>query len=334
MAETNHLIARGDVAALVPEDVSSEVWELAIQQSFALSALPRIQMASNQQRIPVLSALPTAYWVDGDTGLKQTTAQAWSNKYIDIAELAVIVPIPEAVLDDTTFDIWAEVQPRLVEAIGHKVDEALLLGMDKPAILPDGLKQKAIEAGNHVTRGSVNEGGQEVAGDGNGDGDLADDFNYLMSLVEEDGYEVAQFLLDPRYQSRFRGLRDANGQLIYVPGVPNVSPSTVYGVPAEFGLRGRWQLQEGAGQVEGFAGDTSSIVVGIRQDINYKLLEEATIHNPDGTPAFNLAQQDMVALRATFRVGWQYRDLPTPEKPEWDDNQRFPWAVITDSDPA
>lgn len=331
MAQTNHLIARGDVAALVPEEVSNEIWELAPQESFALTRLPSVRMSANQQRIPVLSGLPTAYWVDGDTGLKQTTAQAWSNKFIDIAELAVIVPIPEAVLDDAGFDIWGEVRPRLAEAIGHKIDEALFLGLDRPAILPEGLKQLAIAAGNQVTRGSVDEGGQTTS---SGTGDLADDFNYLFGLVEDDGYEVTDLLLDPRYRSRFRGLRDSNGQLIYVPGVPNVSPSTVYGVPTEFGMRGRWGLQSGAGKVEGFAGDTSSVVVGVRQDINYKLLTEATIHNADGTPAFNLAQQDMVALRATFRVGWQHRDLPTPEKPEWDDSTRFPWAVITDTDPA
>lgn len=328
MPQTNHLIARGDVAALVPEEVSTEVWKLAVQESFALSRLPTVRMSSNQQRIPVLSALPTAYWVDGDTGLKQTTSQGWDNKFIDIAELAVIVPIPEAVLDDTTFNIWAEVQPRLVEAIGHKVDEALFLGMDRPAILPEGLKQLAVAAGNYVERGSVDKGGQTT---NSGDGDLGDDLNYMFALVEEDGYEVTDLMFDPRYRSRFRGLRDTQGQLIYVPGIPEQSPSTVYGVPIEFGMRGRWNLSGNADpKVSGFAGDTSSIVVGIRQDITYKLLSEATIHNGDGTVAFNLAQQDMVALRATFRVGWQYRDLVTPEKPDWDDTTRFPWSVITE----
>lgn len=327
MANTNSLIARGDVAALVPEEVSQQVWELAVQQSVSLTRFPQIRMTSTQQRIPVLSALPTAYWVDGDTGLKQTTSQAWDNKFIDIAELAVIVPIPENVLDDTNFDIWGEVQPRLVEAIGHKVDDALLFGIDKPTILPSGLKQAAISAGNTVERGSTASGGQE---DGT-DGDLADDMNRLLATVEDHGYEVTDLFMNPRYRSRFRGLRDANGQLIYVPGVPNSSPDTVYGVQTEFGAARRsWRNQPDSPEVGGFAGDNSSVVVGVRQDITYKLLDQATIHNSDGSVAYNLAQQDMVALRATFRVGWQYRDLPTPEKPEWDDDTRFPWAVITE----
>lgn len=341
---TNNLIARGDVAALVPEDVSNEVWELAVEQSAALSLFPQIRMASTQQRIPVLSALPTAYWVDGDTGLKQTTAQAWSNKYIDVAELAVIVPIPEAVLDDTPFNIWGEVQPRLVEAIGRKVDEAVFFGLDKPAIFPPSLREGAVEAGNSVERGSVAPGGQDLGAGG----DLADDFNFLMRLLEDDGYDAENFLLSRRYRSRLRGLRDANGQLIYVPGVPDSSPDTIYGLPTSYGaLRATWGADRvtttdpttGAVTIttpatEGFVFPSDSVVMGIRQDITYKMLTEATIHNTDGTVAFNLAQQDMVALRATFRCGFQVRDVPTPESPEFqadgDPKTRYPAAIITE----
>lgn len=47
----------------------------------------------------------------------------------------------------------------------------------------------------------------------------------------------------------------------------------------------------------------AQIVYSIREDIIYKVLTEATIQNPDGTIAYNLAQQDMVALRCVMRLG-------------------------------
>jgi hypothetical protein len=48
----------------------------------------------------VLSALPVAYWVNGDTGLKQTTDAAWAGLMLEAEEIATILPVPEAVVDD------------------------------------------------------------------------------------------------------------------------------------------------------------------------------------------------------------------------------------------
>ena len=80
----NSVIDRTDTAPLIPEEVQREILQSVPEASFALSTFRRAPMMSRaQQRMPVLSTFPTAYWVNGDTGLKQTAEQAWSNKYLD-----------------------------------------------------------------------------------------------------------------------------------------------------------------------------------------------------------------------------------------------------------
>ena len=90
-------------------------------------------MSRAQKRMPVMSALATAGFVAGDTGLKQTSEVNWANSYIDAEEVGVIVPIPESVLDDADYDLWSEVQPEMVKAISNAITSAVLFGSNIPA---------------------------------------------------------------------------------------------------------------------------------------------------------------------------------------------------------
>ena len=92
----NSVISRSDAAALIPEEVSDAILNDVAASNPLLSMARRLpNMNRAQQRMPVMSALATAYFVNGDTGLKQTSEVNWANKYIDAEELAVIVPIPK-----------------------------------------------------------------------------------------------------------------------------------------------------------------------------------------------------------------------------------------------
>jgi hypothetical protein len=82
----NNLTSRTDAAALIPEEVSNVMLGKATEQSAVLQLFRRIPVGRAQVRFPVLSALPVAYWVNGDTGLKQTTEINWANKFLNIEE--------------------------------------------------------------------------------------------------------------------------------------------------------------------------------------------------------------------------------------------------------
>jgi HK97 family phage major capsid protein len=305
----NNVISRSDVAALIPEDVANEVIENLADQSASLNLFRSVTMSTNQQRMPVLAALPTAYFVNGDTGLKQTTEQAWANKYLFAEEIAAIVPIPEAVLDDTTFDVWGEVRPRLEEAVGRTLDAAIFFGTNKPASWPTHLVQSAIDAGNSYTRGTSTAA----------QGGIAEDVNQLMGLVEADGYDVNGFATRRTYRSRLRGARDTTGQKLMDMGTNEIEGATV-----RYAMPGMWPT--GSGAAEFVAGDWSQGIIATRQDLTYKILDQAVIQDNTGAIVYNLAQQDMVALRVVARFAWQ---VPNPINYEQlTETNRYPFAVL------
>lgn len=141
--------------AIIRQQIVDTIFQDAPKQSIFMGLAKKLpNMTSNQTRLRVLDLLPTAYWVNGDTGMKQTTRQAWDNVYLDAAELAVIVPIPEAVLSDAEFDIFGQVTPRVNEAIGQRVDAAIIFGENRPAEWRNDIITAARQAGNNVVVGS------------------------------------------------------------------------------------------------------------------------------------------------------------------------------------
>ena len=117
------IIDRTGAASLIPEENAREIIQGVVTQSAVLQRGRKLpNMSSKTYKMPVLDMLPIAYFVNGDTGAKKTTKQAWDKKFITAEEIAVIVPIPEAVLDDSDYDIWGEVKPRVIEAFGKVID--------------------------------------------------------------------------------------------------------------------------------------------------------------------------------------------------------------------
>ena len=305
------IIDRTGAAALIPEDATREIIQGLPEQSAALSLFRRTTMSRKQQRMPALSALPTAYFVNGDTGQKKTSDVEWENVYLNAEELAVIAPIPEAVLDDSDFDIWGEVRPRIEEAMGAAIDSAIFCGTNAPTAWPDDIVTAATSAANTFQNGSVE------------NTDLADDINAVMALAEADGFEINGFVAAPTFKSRLRGLRSAVGEMIFNPGLTAGTPSTLFGEPIRYTRNGGW-VSTSADMI---AGDFSKGIVAIRQDITAKILDQAVIQDGAGTIVYNLAQQDMVALRVTFRLAWC---VANPiNRVQQTKASRYPFAVLT-----
>jgi HK97 family phage major capsid protein len=305
-----NIINRTDLSGLIPEPVTQEIIQGVTQGSAVLAMGRKLpNMTSKTQTMNVLDMLPMAYWVDGDNGVKQTTKMAWDKKKIYAEELAVIVPIPEAVLDDANYDIWGEVRPRLVEAFGAKIDDAILFGGSKPTSWRKSVYDTASDAGAIVT--ATDDTYADLLGvDG------------VISKVEESGFMPSGAMGAVKVRAILRGLKDNDGRPLFKTDMQGSTQYALDGVPMTFPLNGAFD----ADKAHLIVGDFSQLVYSIRQDVTYKVLDQATIIDPDTKEiVYSLAQQDMVALRAVMRLGWE---IPNPINAfQPDESKRCPFAV-------
>jgi HK97 family phage major capsid protein len=298
------MIKKTDAYALFEPDVINEIIEGAVKQSAVLQMFRRLpNMTSNKTKMRVLDSLPMAYWVDADTnnGRKKLTKMAWDNKFITAEELAVIVPIKEDVLDDADYDIWADVRPRIQEAMGKAIDDAVLTGKNKPNGFRTDLLTSILNAGSVVSQGA--------------DQTLYSAINDAMVKVEESGYNPSGIVGGVDVKGKFRMMLDTSGQPIAGTEIGNL--------PKFYVDNGSWDKTKS----QMIVGDFSQAVYSIRQDVTYKILDQAIIQDPaSGDILYNLAQEDMVALRVVMRLGWEIPNPINALNP--DEETRFPFASI------
>lgn len=280
-------ITRADALALLARQDINEIIKPDNAPSAALAAFRTIRMSAGTARMPVLAALPTAGFVTDDnasaaSGVKPTSKVSWGNKELIAEEIAVIVPVHENTMADSSFDIWGEVRPLVAQEFGRILDAAIFFGTNKPATWTDpALIPGAIAAGNSVVEGTGV--------------DLAEDFNEAFGKVEDDEFDVNSAFTGRFLRRSLRGLRDEVGQPIYLDALrSDGSTASIYGQDLRYINNGGWDRSTAVALV----GDASKVVIGVREDVQVKLLDQATVGG------INLAERDMIALRFKFRVAF------------------------------
>jgi HK97 family phage major capsid protein len=315
-----NMIERLDTSALSDEQVYAEVIKGITEGSTVLPLMTRLpDLTKKQGKLAVLSALPQAYFVSGDTGIKQTTKAAWENVYITSEELAVIIPISEAVLDDVDYDIWAAVRQPLIDVFYQKIDRAILHSDNRPSSWPIGVATQAAATGHQVAETA--ELYQDLLGVGG-----------VLNLIEADGYSANGAVAQTGFKAKMRGLVDANKQPIFRSAYSNGNAgSMVYeldGNPIHFPANGSMAT----GDPLAVFGDFKQAVFAMRKELTFKLFTEGVVTDNDNNIVYNLMQNDMVALRAVMRLGWA---MPNPTNMlNGVKATRFPFSILVANDSA
>ena len=325
-----------DALPLIPQEVANEVINGITEASATLSLFRRLpNMSSRTLRMPVLNSMGAASFIAGTVnddltlgadveapdsvaetgipGLKSTHQMEWTNVYIHAEPLAIILPIGEDVLEDSQYPIWDEIRPRIVEAFGIAIDNAVIWGQGRPTSWPSGIVPTAISRGFTVTQGTATAA----------QGGLGTDASNLMGLLEDVGYNPTGWIIDPKAKRELRNLVDTNGRPLFVPSLAQGEPSTFWGLPIEYVRNGT--MRDATAKF--IVGDMNQAVYSIRSDMRFDIFREGVITDSTGKVVANLMQNDMVALRVVMRLGWA---VPNPIHAMGPDrDEKYPFAVLT-----
>ncbi|QIG61523.1 major capsid protein [Mycobacterium phage Ximenita] len=279
-------ISRAEVATLIQEAYSDTLLAAAKQGSTVLSAFQNVNMGTKTTHLPVLATLPEAGWVGESAtepeGVIPTSKVTWANRTLVAEEVAVIIPVPEAVIDDATVAILTEVAEQGGQAIGKKLDQAVIFGIDKPASwVSPALVPAAVAAGQAIAH---------VSGVAN-EFDLVGASNKVAEKVALAGWAPDTLLSSLALRYQVANVRDADGNLAFRDG-------SFLGFNTHFNRNGAWAPTSAVGVIA----DSSRVKVGVRQDITVKFLDQATLGT--GENQINLAERDMVALRLKARFAY------------------------------
>lgn len=305
-------VNREKIAALIKEELLPEIIQGTVEQSTVLRMGRRLQdMTTAQTRMPILDALPMAYFLQAEDGRKQTTTMEWKNKFINAEELAVIVPFSQSAADDTDYSLLDQITPRLVEAAGKTIDQAVLFGVNKPVAWPDGIVNQAETAGAVVSNPTNLY--TDLLGIGG-----------IMSKVEASGYDPNGHVAAIGVKAALRGLLDAQGRPLFVESMQSPGNFVLAGSSIYFPKNGAFDDSKALI----ITGDWNQLVYAIRQDVTIDVFTEGVVQNPDGSIAYNLMQNDMFAVRMVMRLGWE---IPNPINGLNQTETRFPFALLKGS---
>lgn len=272
---------KNELQGFVPKEKSNDIIKKVVRGSGIMRFSRAEPMTSDTKTFPVMTSGAGAYWV-GEGKRISTSGATWIFPELRAKKLAVIIPITKEKLNDSTIDVFSELEESIAEAFYTTFDAAAVFGFESPFATS--------------LMGAIRENGAVVTANANNIDIAASD---VMAMVEEAGYDVDGFAARIGLKNTLRKLRDANGAPIFVPGT---GQNELYGQPIEFVRNGAWKDN----QADLIAGEWKYSLVGIREGIEYEILKEATLQNTldeDGKP-LSLAEQDMVAIKATMRVGY------------------------------
>ncbi|MGK9269217.1 phage major capsid protein [Bacillus inaquosorum] len=282
----NNALMQDAVNGKVPSEQGTLVLKEFMTQSAVTKLAKYEEMTKPEKEFTYLASGPGAYWV-GEGDRIQTSKAQWLTAKMISKKLGVIIPVSKEFLRYSVTDFFTQMRSSIAEAFAIKFDQAALFGVDSPFGQGVSVFEKIKESGNTVALNSL--------------GNLYDELNGVMALVEDADKDVNGFTTTRRFRQKLRGTKDGNGLPIFNDATGGATQQAL-GLPIGYVDSKSWDYEKAAL----LAADWNYTRYGIPQGMEYKISEDATlttIVDADGNP-INLYERDMVALRVTQQVGF------------------------------
>lgn len=251
----------------------------------------RLSGAGDSFRVPTVGTV-AVFWTD-EAGEKQSSQPTFSVATLTLKKLAVIVPMTEELLEDSAVNLTELVAQLVREAIDKEVDLQFFNGSGSP--WTGLLRNTAIPA---LELGSGETDGSDV---------LVDDFLAAIDALPAGARRNAKFYMHSSFLTQIRKQKDSQGRYVFDPAVrigDSVGTFLGYPVVLSDAFPSVADINT-ANEAYALFGDMKmAAVYADKADVRFKMLDQATITDVDGETVINLAQQDMVGLRAVYRVGF------------------------------
>jgi len=275
---------------LIPSELRAEVLRI-MENQFGLARRDMFYLPfsgpGNSRTIPALGTSVSVYWTDEGAKGKSTGAK-FSIVTQTLKKLMAMVPFTEEILEDSAINLTQLVGQLFAEAVTKEEDMQFFAGVGTP------------------WTGILNNGSVNIITEGQGEADdnLADELLRMIDGTPSGALVGAKFYLNRTWLSRIRKLKDVDGQ--YIMAKPqDGKPGTIWDFPYETSDAFPTVADTETGDPFILFGNLKqAAVIGDKQQLRVKLLDQATITDSDDSTIINLAEQDMFALRIMERVGY------------------------------
>ncbi len=273
-------ISTQTAGVVLPKEVSSQIIAETLEDSAIMQLATQTSMPATGTTFQTITGEPVADWVS-ETELKPVGTHTFGSKAVTPYKMAVIEPFSAEFVRDKSA-LYNECVRRLPYALSKKFDQTVL-GTTAPGTGFDVL--------GDCTKVAINKDAYQafVTVDGN----IADAGGMLNGIA-----------LGAKGRSLLLAETDGNGHPLFTPGVEAGSLGNILGAPVSVK---KPVYVAGKPAVVGIAGDFSNAFYGIADAITVSKSDQATLKLSDNTILY-LWQQNMVAVRVEFTVGFYVRD--------------------------